>query len=253
MLTEWWSSRINHGKSLRDKSSQVAVKLGAYDSREGAEGVEAVRRVVPSIAGGCRRLARRRPVPRIFIGCKGRHLRSIKTLVSEALARAGSQAKPCAAHTPTRPLPLLPGRLSRATTGTRLPPGQLHTESRASERETLEIYRLRSSVTPRKLGLTTVTGPNCFLPAIKILTCSPGSFETLWFLSIVPTFGLQKIIVYAYDGHVRKCNGFWPYGFNTFRYRRPAERVNELWGAILLYREAISRVPFRCLRQRLFF
>lgn len=173
---------------------------------------EVVWRDVSSIAGVCRRLAGRRPVPRIFIGCKGRHLRSIKTLVSEAVARAASRAEPCAAHTPTRPLPLLPGRLSRATTGTRRPPGQLHAESRASEIETLEIYRLRSSVTPRKLDLTTLTGPNCFLPAIKTLTCSPGSSEVICFLSSAPPFSPQMIIVCVYAVSALKGNGLWPYG-----------------------------------------
>lgn len=100
MLTEWRRTRINHGETLRDKSSQVAVKLGAYDSgRGGGVGrAEVARRVVPSIAGS-RRLAGRRPVPRIFIGCKGRHLRSIKTLVSGAPARAPPARRNRALHT----------------------------------------------------------------------------------------------------------------------------------------------------------
>lgn len=157
----------------------MAVNLGAYDSR-GVERAEAARRIVPSIAGGSRRLAGRRPVPRIFIGCKGRHLRSIKTLVSGAPARALPTRRNRALLTLLRVhYPFYPGDFQgRLLARVRRPAKCLLGVEQARER--LEIYRLRSSVTPRKLGLTTLTGPNCFLPAIKILTCSPGSSGALY-------------------------------------------------------------------------
>lgn len=106
------------------------------------ERAEVARRAVPSIAGGCRRLAGRRPVPRIFIGCKGRHLRSIKTLVSEALARAASQAKPCALLTLLRDhYPFYPDDFQgRLLARVRRPAnGTLRVEGEKRERETRDL------------------------------------------------------------------------------------------------------------------
>lgn len=104
---------------------------------------------------------------RIFIGCKRRHLRSIKAWVAPtpvcSLILSTHRHLRSGLHNPHYPFSIIVGS-PRAATGTRPYPG--HSRFTGCARP----------VTPRKLGLTTPTGPNCFLPAIRPL---PGLWNCL--------------------------------------------------------------------------